>query len=71
MILAAIYFTASLPRPIVTVMVITKNANCDTNFFVCLLLRRYRIDALVTAAGLVRTTLRFRERLECLEYLIL
>ena len=34
---------------------------CDTNFFVCLLVRCYRIDALPPAAGLVRTTSRFQE----------
>src|SRR5215469_17892136 len=31
-------------------------------FFVCLLVRRYRIDARAAAAGLLRTTLRFKNR---------
>jgi len=43
---------------------------CDTNFFVCLLVHCYRIDALplpaAATAGLVRTTLRFKNRVSAM-----
>jgi hypothetical protein len=53
----------------VTVVTITRiprddrhnKRECDTNFFVCLLVRRYRTDALGAATDLLRTTLRFED----------
>ena len=42
---------------------VTKNTNAiSICLFVCLLVRRYRIDALAAAAGLLRIALRFKNR---------